>query len=68
MHIVILLQVGMGLFASADIYLNWEYWPHIHMLVKIANPTLIYKDWHYSQSLVTLPSGKRGGAGVSSRS
>jgi len=24
------------------------------MLVKIANPTLVYKDWHYSQSLVTL--------------
>jgi hypothetical protein len=24
------------------------------MLVKIANPTLIYKDWHYSQSLATL--------------
>jgi len=24
------------------------------MLVKIANPTLIYKDWHYSQSSATL--------------
>jgi len=24
------------------------------MLVKIANPTLIYKDWDYSQSLATL--------------
>jgi hypothetical protein len=24
------------------------------MLVKIASPTLIYKDWHYSQSLATL--------------
>ncbi len=31
-------------------------YPFPDMLVKIANPTLIYKDWHrdYSQSLVTL--------------
>jgi hypothetical protein len=29
-------------------------YPFLDMLVKIANPTLIYKDRYYSQSLVTL--------------
>jgi hypothetical protein len=46
-----------SVYASARMYLNWEYWPQypfLNILAKIANPTLIYKDWHYSHSLATL--------------